>query len=317
MTETSYPTRPPFFAMKFVRQLVKRCVANEHGAQVFTLLVTVVATEDSAKYQRPVTFYDTQLMPVLGANSRDTLYRIRNRAVTSGWLRYTAGRKGVPGTYWVTIPDGADGFTDAPVDENPEELRADSVADLQQKAGRKPAESATESRQKAGRISHTSLPMPFPIPEPASAGPSSTSRGRAATNENEQKPRRRPSGPQQEAFEAFGTAWEAKYGARYAFSGGKDGVAVKWMLQQLGGDVQRFRAVVDRFLAADEKFYRDGGHELGLLRKHFNRFQVEPRRPADRHAGYDLLPGQPYTPPTAEPMFPTGAAAPRREGGPR
>lgn len=156
----SYPQRPPYFSMKFTRLLVKACVANEHGPQVFTLLATVAATEDSAKYQRAVTFYDSQLMPLIGANSQDTLARVRSRAVAAGWLAYKPGRKGVPGSYWVTIPATAEAFTDAPVDEHPEEDRAVSTAPVRSKAGRirgrKPGESRAHVR--------TFLTCTYPFP---------------------------------------------------------------------------------------------------------------------------------------------------------
>lgn len=157
MNDPTYPKRPPFFALKVIRLMVKTCVMNEYGAQVFGLVAAVVATEDSAKYRRAVTFYDSQLMPIVGAKSRDTLGRVREKAVNSGWLHYEPGRKGTPGRYWTTIPAAAEAFTDAPVDENPEEYGADSSAPVRQQPHQNPAECAVETAPEPGRNSRTSL----------------------------------------------------------------------------------------------------------------------------------------------------------------
>jgi hypothetical protein len=164
MATQAYPGRSPFYAMKFVRVLTKNCVATEHGTQVFTLLAVIVATEDSAKYQRAVTFWDGQLMPLVGANSQDVLARVRQRAVAAGWLSYQPGRKGVPGEYFVMIPPSAKGYSDAPVDESPEEMSALSSADSS-------ADSSANLRENRRRIAgespenqRTILPVPIPIP---------------------------------------------------------------------------------------------------------------------------------------------------------
>ncbi|QEL15620.1 hypothetical protein [Limnoglobus roseus] len=144
MTKPTYPKRPQFYALKFGRVVTKACVANELGAHVFALSVVVAMTEDAAKYQRGVTFYDSQLMPLIGAKSQDTLARVRAKAVAAGWLHYEPGRKGVPGTYWTLTPTTAGAFTDAPVDETPEELTAVSSAPVRTQAGQKSGECADE-----------------------------------------------------------------------------------------------------------------------------------------------------------------------------
>jgi cell division protein FtsN len=141
VAEFSYPVRPPFFAMKFARLAVKNCVANAHGPQVFTLLIAIATTEDSAKYKRAVNYYDGQLMPLIGANSQDVLAKIRQRAIASGWLAYRPGRKGVPAEYYVTVPPTADGYSDAPADDSPDELASLSSAN-----------SRTNRRRIGGRI---------------------------------------------------------------------------------------------------------------------------------------------------------------------
>ncbi|QEL14651.1 hypothetical protein [Limnoglobus roseus] len=165
MNEPSYPQRPPFFALRVIRLMVKSCVMNTHGAQVFGLIAAVAATEDSAKYKRAVTFYDSQLMPIVGANSRDTLARVREKAVKSGWLHYEPGRRATPGRYWTTIPDDAEAFTDAPVDENPDEYGAVAAATVRQEPRSNPAESAIETAAQSVRMCRTSLPSPVPNPK--------------------------------------------------------------------------------------------------------------------------------------------------------
>ena len=100
-----YPKRDAYFANRFIRLLTKTCTANEIGTDAFSLLVNVVMTEDAKRYTAAVTFTNEQLMPICGFGSKDRLNRARVRASDAGWLNYEPGRKGVPGRYWVTIPD--------------------------------------------------------------------------------------------------------------------------------------------------------------------------------------------------------------------
>ncbi len=113
-----------------------------------------------------------------------------------------------------------------------------------------------------------------------------------------------------EAVAAFCDAWQAKYGETYSFQDGKDGAAVKWMLAEVGGDVNRWREIVARFLADGDKFYREGRHTLGMLRAQFNRWKTAGvPSPADRHPGYDVLPGEAKSIAIAPPMrLPTPSA---------
>ena len=112
-----YPGREPFFANRFIRLLVKSCVANEIGTNAFAMLTIVVMTEDASHYRRGITFYDGQLMPLLGINSKDTMYKVRKRAIEAGWLHFEPGYKGKASTYWVMIPEHAEHIDDCPTDE--------------------------------------------------------------------------------------------------------------------------------------------------------------------------------------------------------
>lgn len=103
--DPDYPRREPLFALHFCRRVVDAGVANDLGPAAALLLVAVALREDAARYAGPVTFYNPQLLPLVGLGSVDALDRVRSAAVTAGWLRYRPGRKGVPGRYWVTVPD--------------------------------------------------------------------------------------------------------------------------------------------------------------------------------------------------------------------
>lgn len=112
-----YPVRPQYFAYKLIRQMVKSCAAQEIGALGFALVSTIVTTEDAAGYKRAVTFYDAQLMMILGAENQKKLAAARSKAIAAGWISYEHGRRGVPGRYFGTIPTSATLVDDAPSDE--------------------------------------------------------------------------------------------------------------------------------------------------------------------------------------------------------
>lgn len=115
----AYPRREPFFSAKFIRLMVKVCLAQELGQGVFALLVTIAATEDSKRYRGPVTFYNGQLLPLLWFKKWESLDAARRAAVERAWLHYEPPPPGMrtPGLYWVTIPAGVAALPDTPVDE--------------------------------------------------------------------------------------------------------------------------------------------------------------------------------------------------------
>lgn len=185
----TYPKRPPFFAHKATRLMFKTCVANDIGPAAFILLVAVVHTEDAARYLRPVTFYDSQLQPILGL-AYGPLRRARKKAVASGWLHYEAGTKGRAGVYWITVPDHLEGLDDSPTDEGaPQECLSkmegnngnghdDSLSKMKEQAQGKRRECAENAQRKR----HTSVPVPVPVPNPRSERRAlkKTSRGAAS-----------------------------------------------------------------------------------------------------------------------------------------
>lgn len=118
-----YPVgRPAFFAQRYIRLLTKTCAAQSAGTNAFALCVIIVTTEDAKRYTGPVTFYNEQLLPILGVRKWESLDRARKAAIESGWLHYEAPPNGAskPGRYWVTIPGDVSEIPDGGCDEGQE-----------------------------------------------------------------------------------------------------------------------------------------------------------------------------------------------------
>lgn len=164
-----YQKREKFFACKFVRLLTKTCAAQEIGTTGFTLVTVIAMQEDAAGYLRSVTFWDFQLMPIIGVKSQKSLAAARRSVVDAGWLHYEPGCKGRVSRYWVTIPDHAAGLDDYPSDEGD----ADSSPMPRKKDDESGNESGT-NREQNGNESGTKLrgkgqpflPTPEPVPRP-------------------------------------------------------------------------------------------------------------------------------------------------------
>lgn len=98
--------------------------------------------------------------------------------------------------------------------------------------------------------------------------------------------RREPTGPHAEAVRYFCDEWQVAHGEKYPFAGGKDGTAVKEILAHVGGDLDKFRAVVSRYFANSEVFF--AGHQLAKLRGQLARFLVDaPTAVAPRRGGIE------------------------------
>ena len=187
--EATYPKRPKFFANKFVRLLTKAAVAQELGPEACWLLAVVAHQEDSIHYARPVTYYNEQLMPLCGFGGRSRLAAARDKAVKHGWLHYQTGGKGIPGTYWVKIPEQYQDVPDGPCDEGDDSIsRPESEQQPERKTNQAPisrpeSEQQTENavpnqdgnrtvtgRQPDGKPA-PSIPIPIPTPNLSSATP--------------------------------------------------------------------------------------------------------------------------------------------------
>lgn len=115
-----YPRRPQYFAHRYCRLLTKCCAAMEIGPTAALLCMTIAMLEDSKRYTGPVTFYNEQLMPLIGVATWDALHRARDLALQHGWLVYQPGNRGKrrPGRYWVAIPADVDTLNDSACDES-------------------------------------------------------------------------------------------------------------------------------------------------------------------------------------------------------
>lgn len=113
----NYPKRDSHFAHKTFRLMHKASVAAEIGRDAFCLVAVVLHTEDAARYRGPVRFWNSQLIETLGFSKWQTFDKARAKAVSSGWLNYSGDGKRSPGVYFVTIPNGFEAITDAPMEE--------------------------------------------------------------------------------------------------------------------------------------------------------------------------------------------------------
>lgn len=159
-----YPKRPPYFAHKFLRSLIKQASAQEIGPEGMCLLTCVAMTEDSKGYTDAVTFYNGQLMPLCGFTNEKRLVSVRAKCVERGLLHYEPGGKGVAGRYWCIPTNSPRG--DGPVDENPTELVPEnSTGQVQEKVRTSSGEGKDNARTSAGEPT-VSLPIPKPSPIP-------------------------------------------------------------------------------------------------------------------------------------------------------
>jgi len=76
------------------------------------------------------------------------------------------------------------------------------------------------------------------------------------------KPSRAPTGDHQSLIEHFTESWQVIHGHKYPFKT-KDAAAVKSILESCGRNIIEAKAVVDRYLTSNDKFYE--GHPLTKL----------------------------------------------------
>lgn len=112
-----YPQRPSHFAHKATRLLFKSCAAQEIGHHAVLLVIHIVHTEDAARYQNAVRFWNSQLMETLGFKSPKQLTEARRRAIDAGWLKYERDGTRTVGRYWVSIPPNVVKYDDSPIEE--------------------------------------------------------------------------------------------------------------------------------------------------------------------------------------------------------
>ena len=108
----TYPKRPTHFAHKLVRLMLHSCAAQEIGSDGFLLVAAIAHAEDAKRYTAPVTYWNEQLIPILGLASWGQLDRARKRVISAGWLHYECGGKHKVGKYWTLIPGHLAGVPD-------------------------------------------------------------------------------------------------------------------------------------------------------------------------------------------------------------
>jgi hypothetical protein len=171
----NYPKRPPYFAHRLVRAAMKTCLAQEIGPTATLLVIFVAHTEDAKRYSTAPTFYNDQLLPILGLRKWEALDKARRDAVAAGWLVYQApptGSRRCPGTYWSTIPERLALIDDQPADEDSD--RAPCEADTPNGYGRGygggdgAGDGAGDGRGYGGGELPSLIPAPSPDPLPSS-----------------------------------------------------------------------------------------------------------------------------------------------------
>jgi len=154
-----YPKRSSHFAHRTFRLMTKVCAAQEIGSDAMLLVAVVLHVEDSKRYSGPVSFYNGQLIPILGFTSWGRLDRARKSAVESGWLHYESRGKRKIGLYWGMVPELYEHLDDSPVDEV-----IITTLPPQQRLKRDKAVIETGlKRDKA--VTLPPIPIPIPIPK--------------------------------------------------------------------------------------------------------------------------------------------------------
>lgn len=133
------PGRPAFFAVKYLRHVLRRGLGYELGSDALCFLMAVALAEDGTGYTKAIQFWNDSLGGLIGL-SRERLFAARKKLVERGWLTYFAGARGRAPGYFVTVPGG-----DTVINSTPLGITA-----------------ADECVHELGRISR---PIPPPIPD--------------------------------------------------------------------------------------------------------------------------------------------------------
>ena len=87
--------------------------------------IFVAHTEDAKHYTAAPTFFNNQLMAILGLRKWEALDRARRAAIKAGWLAYKSPPLGTrrAGSYWSLVPDRFAKLDDQPSDEHHDHIR--------------------------------------------------------------------------------------------------------------------------------------------------------------------------------------------------
>jgi hypothetical protein len=108
--------RESFFGQQVIRLMTKTCLANDIGPYAFTLLAIVSAQQDAAK-GRQVTYWNDQLMSLVGIRKWESFAGVRQKCIDAGWLVYQNRGRRSAGLYEVVIPKQFAHLSDSRCDE--------------------------------------------------------------------------------------------------------------------------------------------------------------------------------------------------------
>lgn len=151
--------KKPYYAHKLTRLLFKSCAAQSIGQDAVLLIIHIAHTEDAAKYQGPVRFWNSQLNEVLGFHSPKSLNNARRKAVEAGWLEYDRKNDRSDGVYSTKIPPHVENYDDNPIEPIPStEQETEKESGFVGRFG-----NGKRNRKVTG---NGSLPIPIPKPIP-------------------------------------------------------------------------------------------------------------------------------------------------------
>ena len=163
--DVTYPKRSPCYAHKLTRLIFKSCASQTIGHQAALLVIHIAHTEDAARYQGPVRFWNSQLSETLGFKSPKQLNSARNAAIEAGWLHYDREHARAVGYYRTEIPASVAKFDDLPIEDSLSEYGKQEAGSL--------SDNGTGRGIGSGKPSY---PIPNPIcSSEASSEPSSYS----------------------------------------------------------------------------------------------------------------------------------------------
>lgn len=162
----TYPKRPSHFAHKLVRLMLHSCAAQEIGPDGFLVVTAIAHAEDAKRYSGAVTYWNDQLIPILGFGSWGQLDRARKKAIAGGWLHYEEGGKGKVGKYWTTVPAHLLDAPDVSTESDHHVCLANSGEDSVKETGDKRETNVRQPGDNRGTSGEHSTLALIPVPSP-------------------------------------------------------------------------------------------------------------------------------------------------------
>lgn len=93
------------FAMRYMGLLFNGGMNSSLGIDTVAILSMVVAFEDENRFTKPVEYFDSEVMQMLGLKQNE-LKKARQKAIDEGWLNFESrSENNLPSLYWVTAPE--------------------------------------------------------------------------------------------------------------------------------------------------------------------------------------------------------------------